>query len=95
MRIERLLKEFRTTMEMIINEAGKPEFAASITQLKEKTVKTVKLNKDVLQMKGYFQRYPGLSRQFLSAVRGKIAEYTDLGVIDKYTTELDNKHLKN
>jgi|WetSurMetagenome_2_1015567.scaffolds.fasta_scaffold350497_2 hypothetical protein len=87
-KIQDLIVRFNRTMDLIIDKAGNPEFAASITQLKKDKealkVKEEHLSKDLLLMREYFLRYPGLAKQFVLTVRAKISEYTELGLIDKY-----------
>jgi hypothetical protein len=87
-KIQNLILQFERTMKLILKEAGKPEFAASITQLKEEIKasdeKKNKLNQDARSVSKHLQTYPGLSRQVLTAIRAKIAEYRTLGVIEKY-----------
>ena len=91
-KLQSLINHFEKTMKLILNEAGKPEFTASIAQLKGKreaaAAKKNKLNKDAQEVSRHLQKYPGLSRQVLTALRSKIAEYKELGVIEKYMTGL-------
>ena len=77
-------------MELILNESGNPEFAATIAELKEKieSAEANKLNKEAREVSKQLLKFPGLSKQVLAVVRAKIAEYKLLGVIDKFKKEL-------
>jgi len=92
--VEKLLlqvSQLDNTVNAVLESADKPDFAKSISALKlkieENKSSQSKLNKEAREVSKLLQTYPGLSRQVLSSLKSKIAEYKTLGVIDKYKTE--------
>ena len=82
----------------IVENAGKPEFAASMEALRSrietgKDGKT-KQNKEAREVAKQLRTYPGLARQTLTFVKGKIGEYKALNVLDQYKIEPEPQQKK-
>lgn len=82
----------------IIENAGKPEFAASMEALRSKKEAgkggKSKRNKEASEVAKQLTTYPGLARQTLTFVKGKIGEYKTLGVLEQYKTEPEPQQKK-
>jgi len=85
------IAQLDNTVRAIIEAADKPGFADTVSAFKKsqesKKDLDSKANKESHEIAKLLQTYPGLSKQVLSALKLKIAEYKSLGVIDKYKTE--------
>jgi hypothetical protein len=91
-RLQDLVSQLGNVTEAILEDAQKPEFSSAIALLKAKRKQEesekVHLCKDAQEVVRYLQTYPGISRQVLASLRMKIAEYKNLGVLDKYKTDI-------
>lgn len=91
-KLQALTGQLENAVDSIMDAASKPDFSTLIQQLKTKregeALKKTKLNKEGREISKLLVHYPGLSRQILSGLKSKIAEYKALAVIDKYKTDL-------
>jgi hypothetical protein len=90
-KLQEIVSQLQNVTEAILNEAAKPDFPASVAQLKarsrEKESKKIRLSKEACEVSKLLQTFPGLSKQVLAALKSKIAEYQLLGVLEKYKVE--------
>jgi len=84
--------QLENAVEAVMEAALKPDFSTLIQQLKakreEESEKKTKLNKEAREVTKLLVQYPGLSRQVLSGLKSKIAEYKALSVLDKYKMDI-------
>jgi hypothetical protein len=89
------IAQLDNTARAIIEAADKPGFADAVAAFKKnqesEKAQDSKTNKEAREVAKLLHTYPGLSKQVLSALKSKIAEYKSLGVIEKYKTETEQK----
>lgn len=91
-KLEIIATQLVNIKDSLIEAASKPDFAQKIADLKAKLAVEEKsksnLNKETLEIVKHLKAYPGLSKQILTHVRSKIAEYKTLNILETFKTEL-------
>ena len=80
------IQQLDVTFKTIVENVDNPEVIKSLSDLKLSLSEDKKdgpniESKEILKL---LAKYPGLSKQALTFLRGKISEYKSLGVLDSY-----------
>lgn len=91
-KLEIIASQLVNLKNSLIEAASKPDFAQKVAALKAKQAgedqTKSKLNKESSEIVKHLKAYPGLSRQILTHVRSKIAEYKTLNILETFKNEL-------
>lgn len=91
-KLETIAGQLVNIKDALIEAASKQDFALLIAALKEKQVGEQQskshLNKETSEIVKHLKAYPGLSKQILTHVRSKIAEYRTLKILETFEKEL-------
>jgi len=91
-KLEIIASQLMNLKESFIRAVSQPDFVQKVAALKAKQAgedqTKSRLNKETREIVKHLRAFPGLSRQILTHVRSKIAEYKTLNILETFKNEL-------